>query len=267
MNPSRFFIVALCPVLVAIVAIAGSCSSEESTAAQKRPVTEMDPNADPSGSGGGDADAAALDGGDLSMGDAEIPDLFRAIESLPQAFHVLITAYDIEIKEGEVGKYSGTTPPVKAFSADLVEDSKARKARVRQLAANKRITPASNRTSDMMKFESQASQSHFKNMFRNMFDTTFVSRRIDTANSMLRLIDEELTRLMTEDDDLKAELDTTRASRFSTSARAEALQGGLLDGRGGSEGMFEENDPIPEPEPEPQPRPDPARSEDGGAAP
>ena len=116
-----------------------------------------------------------------------------------------------------------------------------------------------------MRFESQASISHLNNIFKNMFADTYVSRRIDTANNLLRLIDDELAPVLT-DDDYKKELATTIGELEKRIARAEAVKSGLGDGPTSSQGMFEE---IEEPAPpigaeEPLEEP-PEETGDGGS--
>ncbi|HVH40793.1 MAG TPA: DUF4142 domain-containing protein [Labilithrix sp.] len=249
-------VIGFSPTLLALLLLAGSCTSGKPGGGPKKQVSTYDPNAQDGD--GGSSSAQARDGGELAAGDAAELEPFKEIKNSAQALQVLITAYDMEIREGELGKTEGSTPPVKAFAADVVEEAKAGKARIRQAAANKSLTPASSLLTERMKFESQSSITHLKNIFQNMFNETWASRRIDAASNLLRVIDDELAPVLT-DDDLKAELATTRKETERRMARAETLRNGLLDGPGNADGMF------PEPEdPEPQPQPQ-QPAEDAGA--
>lgn len=241
MKRSRVALV-LCPSILVIIAIAASCSVEADKKALKTATGRYYQPKDGGRDGSSNLGPTSnLEAGLMDAGDFEFP---REIKNASQALQVLITAHDLEIKEGEFGKTNGSTPTMKAFCADLVEDVKVARARVKALAARKKVTPSRSNMTDRMRFESQASMSHLKNIFKNMFNDTYVSRRIDTANNLLRLMDEELAPILT-DDDYKQELSTTRTELEKRIARAEAVKSGLMDGPTSSEGMFEEpDDPV-----------------------
>lgn len=253
----------LSPSVVAFLVIAASCSDSTDKKQLKAGTGRYyQPKDGGDGSTSSSSSSSSLEAGLPDGPEIEIP---RELKSAGQALHVLITAHDLEIKEAEFGKANGGTPLMAAYCGDLVQDVKAARARVKALAARKKVTPTRSNMSERMRFESQASISHLKNIFRSMFNDTYVSRRIDTANNLLRLIDEELAPILT-DDDYKQELTTTIAELEKRIARAEAVKSGLGDGPTGSEGMFEEIEGPTPPEGPPQPTEEPpAETGDGGS--
>ncbi len=252
----------LSPSVVAFLVIAASCS-EGTEKKQHKAATGRyyQPKDGGDGSSSSSSSSSSLEAGLPDAGEFELP---RELKTPGEALHVLITAHDLEIKEAEFGKESGGTPLMAAYCGDLVKDVKAARSRVKALAARKKVTPKRSNMSERMRFESQAAIGHLKNIFRNMFYDTYINRRIDTANNLLRLIDAELAPLLT-DDDYKQELATTIAELEKRISRAEAVKSGLADGPTGSEGMFEEIEGPTPPAGLPSPTEEPiAEPGDGG---
>lgn len=264
MKRSRVVLV-LCPSIFAFLVIAASCTTETDSKPLKAGTGRYYQPKDGGDGSSSSKSSTSLEAGIPDVADIPIP---RELESAGQALQVLITAHDLEIKEAEFGKSNVKTPVMQAYCNDLVQDEKASRARVKALAARKKITPTRSNMTERMRFESQASMSHLKNIFRNMFADTYMSRRIDTANNLMRVIDDELAPLLT-DEAFQNELATTRTELEKRISRAEAVKSGLGDGPTSSEGMFEEReDPIgPIPPDEPAEEPPAETGGDGGAGP
>jgi len=259
----------LTPSVLAMIVLAASCSDGTEKKSQKAGTGRYYQPKD-----GGDGSTSTSSSTSLEGGIPDAPEMMipRELKSAGQALQVLITAHDLEIKEAEFGKDNGKTPVMQAYLNDLVQDVKAARARVKGLAKKKKVTPTRSNMTDRMRFESQASLTHLKNIFQNMFFDTYLTRRIDTSNNLIRLIDNELAPLLSEDEDYKEELATTVAELEKRIARAEEVKSGLADGPTSSQGMFEEiegpvgpiMDTEDEPEEEEPPAP-PAPTGDGGS--
>lgn len=248
-----------CPSILAFIVLSASCSDGTDKRSLKAGTGRYYQPKDAGDGSTSSSTSVSLEGGIPDAPEIEIP---RELQSVGQALQVLITAHDLEIKEGEFGKDNGKTPVMQAYCNDLIQDVKAARSRVKALAARRDVTPTRSHMIDRMRFESVASTSHLKNIFRNMFYDTYMTRRIDTANNLLRVIDDELAPLMMDDDDYEAELATTIAELEKRIARAEAVKSGLADGPTSSEGMFEEIEGPAAPSPIPrEPR---ASDADGG---
>lgn len=257
-----FLALSFAPLLFALTVAAACSSSSKQTA---KPVSTYDENVDDSSGDGGNGNYSSTthpDAAGLTGIDGAAIDPLRRISSPAEALQILITAYDLQTKDGELGKEQGNTPPMKAFAGDVEQEGKDGKARIRQVAANARITPKNSMLNDQMKFESTSSMQHLNNIFRNMFNSSWCDRVSESASSLIRTIDQDIAPLVEDDDALKQAVATTRAQAEKRHDRALAVKGGLGD-PGNADGMF------PEPEdPEPQPTtPDPnAAAADGGAA-
>jgi len=232
MKRSRLFLL-LGPCVSAFIAIVASCTAGTDSKSLKAGTGRYYQPAKDAG------DGSTLDGMSLSL-DADLPDVFfempRELKGPGQALQVLITSYDLESKEAEIGKFNGSTPAMKAYCADLMEDLKASRARAKALASKKKVALARSSMTQRMVFESEAAINHLQNIFKNMWNDAYISRRIDTANNMLRVVDDELAPILT-DDDYKAELATVREELDKRITRAEAVRNGLSEGT--AEGMFE----------------------------
>jgi len=242
MNRPRIIVLALCPALIGLLTLAGSCASEKSEST-RRPISEIiAPEEKPTPEAG-----APPDVGVLEVGDASMLEVLRDIKTVPQGIQALLASYEIEIREIELAQSLGNSVPLKAFCNDVIKEVKEERLRLRQLAADKDITPESTLLTDRMKFESQAAMVHLRSIFTYMFETSFCSRRIESNNTLLRLIDEQILPVFAEDAELKAEVVQVRNEVEKRRNRAERLQSGLADGPGGSEGMFKEDafDPKP----------------------
>jgi len=252
MKRSRLALVCCTPVCVAI-AIVASCNSDEGAAPLKPGSGKIYQATKDSGGGEGGADASptrGVDGSAPADADAAPPERPRQLQTKGQALEAVLVAYDAEIAEGEVGKSKGTTPPVKAFATDVVSDVKAARTRLRELATSSKVSPTKSNLSDRMKFESQGALGHVRFVPQNMFNDTFVNRRINAADSLLRIIDDELIPTVADDDAWRAEVDTIRVETDKRLSRANAVKGGL-GVVGSSDGMFDEDDTNPAPQPTP----------------
>lgn len=239
----------LSPLVFSAFAIAASCSATDD-AATKPGVGRY---YQPKDSGDPDSEAVIPEGGSLDVDrpDIQIP---KEITTMSQAVQVLLTSYDLEVKEAEFGKTHGNGPPIKAYTGDLIQDVKGSRGRLRGLMAAKDVTPSRTGMTDRMKFESQASISHLSNIFPSMFNSIFVNRRIDASNALTRAIDSQLAPVMEEDEDFKRELTTIRAEIGRRLERAEAVRAGQAAGT--ADGMFPTpEDPIPPRAPQQPQRP------------
>lgn len=248
---NRFHLaILLSPVVFSAFAIAASCSANSDDDPLKPGTGRY---YQPKDGGDPDAEAVIPEGGsfDVQRPDIEIP---KEITTVSQAVQVLLTSYDLEVKEAEFGKTHGNGPPIKAYAGDLIQDVKNSRGRLRGLIAAKDVTPTRTGMTDRMKFESQASISHLSNIFPAMFNSVFVNRRIDAANALLRAIDSQLAPVMEEDDDFKKELTTVRAELERRLERAETVRAGQAAGT--ADGMFPTpEDPIPPQAPQAPQRP------------
>jgi hypothetical protein len=257
MKRSRL-VIALSPTLLAL---ALACSAGKQNANAKRDVATYDPNSDDGDGGSGNAPLHDVpDASALTMDAAFNP--LKRIDTPAQALQVLITSYDDQITEGQIGLDNGNTPPMKAFAGDVVQEGKNGKARIRQVAANAHITPASSMMNDQLKFESAASVMNLQNGFRNMFADSWCRRISDSAGALVRSIDQDIMPIIT-DDTLKAAVQQTRDEADKRQQRANAVRSGLND-PGNANGMFPEQE---DPAPQPQPQGNNQAAGDGGAAP
>ena len=190
-----------------------------------------------------------FDAGDFDVfaPDMQIP---KEISTMGQAVQALLTAYDLEVKEVEYGQANAQTPPIKAYTGDLIRDVKTARARLKGMIAAKEITPRRTNLTDRMKFESQAALGQLTGIFRNMWLNLWVNRRIDSANNTMRMLNDQLEPIMIEDEDFKQEIETIRVELDARVARAERVRDGLSGGL--DNGMFEEMDDIPPPKKQPQ---------------
>jgi predicted outer membrane protein len=247
------------------MALAASCSEKQDEAPRKPPGKYVQ---------GKDSGAAEASIPDVGAGPAIDPDaaaalldLQREVKTVPQAVSALLTSYDLEVKEGEVGKTEGSTPPIKAYAGDLVEGVKASRARLKGLAAAKDITPRGTNLNDRLKFESQAAIMNLTGIFRNMFNTAYMNRRVEATKSLLRLLDDQIEPVLAEDEDFKAELEKVHAEVEKRLDRAETVRTGLTDGIGGlDDGMFAEQEgpQMPQPLQQPQPQQQQQPAKDAG---
>lgn len=231
-----------CLIASTIIAIASSCSNEEDAAPRKSTGRYYRPKDAGKAS---DADVTPFDAGDFDVfaPDMEIP---KEISTVGQAVQVLITAYDLEIKEVEYGQANAQTPPIKAYTGDLIRDVKTSRARLKGLIAAKEITPRRSNLTDRLKFESQASLSQLTGIFRNIWLNLWVNRRIDSANNTMRMLNDQLEPVLKDDEDFAKEIETIRVELDARVARAERVRDGLQGGP--DNGMFEEMDDIPPPQ-------------------
>ncbi len=256
----------LTPSVLGLLVLAASCGEATDKKALKAGTGRYYQPKDGGGDGTSTSTSTSLEAGIPDAPEIMLP---KELSGPGQALQVLITSYDLELKEAEFGKSNGKTPVMQAYLTDLVKDVKTARSRVKALAARKKVTPKRSNMTERMKFESQASVSHLQNIFANMFLDTYLSRRIDTANNLLRLIDDELTPILGEDEDYQAELATTVSELEKRIARAEAVKSGLGDGPTSSQGMFEEiegptSPVVTQPEPAEEEEPAPPAG-DGGA--
>ncbi|MBX3222134.1 MAG: DUF4142 domain-containing protein [Labilithrix sp.] len=237
---NRFHLVLLLsPAVLGAFAIAASCSTADEDPLKPGTGRYYQPK------DGGDPDREAVlpEAGDLDVLRPAI-EMPKEITTTAQAVQVLLTSYDLEVKEADFAKTHGNGPPIKAYAGDLIQDVKGSRGRLRGLIAAKDITPTRTGMTDRMKFESQASISHLSNIFPAMFNSVFANRRIDVANNMLRVIDSQIAPVMEEDDDLKKEITTVRAEIERRLDRAETVRSGQAAGT--ADGMFPTpEDPIP----------------------
>jgi predicted outer membrane protein len=266
----------LCPVVLAVVAIAASCSQKPDGQPLKAGGGKYYQTKD-SGSEGGLATQPTPDVPKMDFDASALMDMQKEIKTVGQAFQVLMTAYDNEEREGEFGQQEATTPPMKAYTHDLIEGVKKSRSRLKALVAAKDVTLGRTSLTDRMKFESTASITHLTNIFKNMFNNAYMTRRIDAANNVLRMLDEQMAPLVADDEAFKNEIDTVRDEWNKRLDRAETVRTGLTDGIGGlDDGMFEDIDPPAPPQapqgpqqpqqPQQQPQ-EPAPAADAGAAP
>jgi hypothetical protein len=229
----------LCPALLAVMALAASCSDKQE-AAPRKPGSKY--------TQGKDAGTADVDVPDVGPGmeldpdaTAGLQELGKEIKTPAQAISALLTSYDVEVKEGEIGKAEGSTPPIKAYAGDLVEEVKGSRTRLRGLAAAKNITPRGTNVNDRIKFESSAALMNLTGIFKNMFNSHFMNRRVESTKAMLRMLEEQIEPVMGEDEDLKKEMATVHMEVEKRLNRAETVRTGLTDGIGGlDDGMFDE---------------------------
>jgi Domain of unknown function (DUF4142) len=261
------------PAVVCLIALAASCSNKD--ASPLKPGTGRYYQGKDSGAEGGGGpsgpvpEAGALDPDAM----AAAFEMQKEIKTVGQAFQAILTSYDNEVREGEFGQREAQTPPMKAYTGDLIEGVKKSRGRLKGLMAAKDVSPSRTNLTDRMKFESTASITHLTNIFKNMFANAYMTRRIDAAKGALRMLDEQIDPLMADDEDFKHEMDTIREEWNKRLTRAETVQTGLTDGIGGlDDGMFEEqDDPIPPQPPQapqqpqqPQQPQEPAPAPDAG---
>jgi hypothetical protein len=256
--------------LLALTMIAAACTQQTDTAsARVKPTSKyQEPKeAGPTDAGIGplpDIDLPSLDGslfGDLQMG----------VKTIPQALSVILTGYDIDESEGNYGKANASTPPLMAYSNDLLKDIQEARTRLHALYTAKEVTPQSNNVSDQMKFQSQAAQMQLTGVFGNGgFDPAkFAARRTQAESSFLGIIEKQLQPVMETDDDFKAEIARIHEDVSRREARATALQNGVQNGT--ADGMFDQMDPVLGPNlgagaaPQQAPKPTPKPEGDGGA--
>jgi predicted outer membrane protein len=235
------------PLVSATLLLAASCSDAGESSALKPGSGKVYQQPKDAGSEAS-TDAARENDAASPSNEAGAPSMPRDISTTAQALQVILVAYDSEIQEGEIGKSNATTPPVQAFSTDLIDDMKSARTRLRSLASAKKITPSKSNLSDRMRFESQGAMSHLNYVLPKMFNDAYVNRRIATANSLLRALDEEIVPVVgTDDEELRSEIDTIHQETEARLSRAEAVKSGLSD-PGSSAGMFEDTDtPAPKP--------------------
>lgn len=241
----------LCPSVVALVVAAASCSDKQEGSASK-PTSKYYAGKDGGGSPEASIpDVAGLLGPELDPdATAGLMEMQKEVKTIPQALSALLTSYDIEEKEANLGKANGTTPPMQAYSADLLEGVKASRTRLKRLAAAKDITPRSTNLNDRLRFESQAAQMNLGGIFKNMFNSAFMNRRVEAEKAMLRLVENQLEPVMSEDDAFKDEISTIHGEVEKRLSRAETVKTGLTDGIGGlDDGMFEDIEPPEGPQP------------------
>jgi hypothetical protein len=110
----------------------------------------------------------------------------------------------------------------------LAETNTAKK-RLEDLANKKHIAPTNSMLSDRMGFESSAAVSHLSNLFSDMFDRTFLNRRIEGQGGIVRVIDSDVGPSVADDEDLRKEVETSRQEASKRSERAQALLDNLPD--------------------------------------
>ncbi len=248
----------LCPSILSLVVLASSCSDKQDDAPAKAgsKYHQGKDSGTPEGAAP-EIDAAALLG--LSPDAAGTAFDMREIKTVAQAFSALNTAYDIAEQEGELGKANTNTPPLQAYSHDLIEDVKASKARLKRVAQAKDITPRNSSLNNRMKFESQAALRNLTGIFRNMFNSAWMARRVEAERSTLGMIEQQIAPLMNDgdDEDLKREYSLLHDDAEKRLARAETVKTGLSDGVGGlDDGMFEDIEGPQAPEPPREPKPE-----------
>src|SRR4051812_6103638 len=119
---------ALTPMFVSLILGGASCSAGKSNGSSKKPVSTYDPNQDDDDGGGGNhPNLSGIDAAALAM-DASF-DPLRQVKTPAEGLQVLITAYDNEQNEGDLGQYTGATVAMKAFAGDVVKEGKNGKAR------------------------------------------------------------------------------------------------------------------------------------------
>ena len=252
----------MCPAVLAVIALAVSCSDKGDgsaplksggkyyTAGKDSSTPEASVNIPDVGALALNADAAAL------------LDMQKEIKTVPQAFQAMLTTYDIDESDANLGKADATTPPMQAYVEDLLQGIKNSRARLKALAASKDITPESSNLDDRLKFQSQASQMNLTGIFKNMFNTAFMNRRVQEEKDTLKMVEDQIQPLMKDDDDLKAEYSTIHDEVAKRASRAQTVATGLTDGIGGlDDGMFDDIDPPQGPQAPTPPKP---AAKDGG---
>lgn len=229
----------LIPSALLLGALAASCSAKPDATA-KKPASKYYAGKDAGGPEAGAIPDAEVPGFDPDA-TAALLEMQKDIKTIPHALSALLTSYDIAEKEANIGKAEATTPPMQAYVHDLLEDIKTSRSRLRQLAAAKEVTPRSTNLNSRLKFESQAALMNLANIYQNMFNSAFMARRVESERSLLRLVEEQLEPVMSEDEDFKEEIRIVHGEVEQRLARAETVKTGLTDGIGGlDDGMFEE---------------------------
>lgn len=240
------------PPLLALFGLAASCTNGKDPAAAK-PSSKYHQGKD---SGTLEASVPDVDLPGLDPDAAALLDLQKEIKTIPEALQAIFTSYDIDEREANLGKANGTTPPMQAYVGDLLREVKASRARLKALAAQKNVTPRSSNLTERLKFQSQAAEMNLTTIFRNMFNSAFMTRRVQAEAEFLQLLENQIQPIMETDDDFKAEYALIHDEVAKRQARAETVKTGLTDGIGGlDDGMFEDIEPPPKPQ-GPTPPPD-----------
>ncbi len=263
----------LCAPALALMAIVVSCSDAGNDKPVKRSTGRYYQPKDGGASEGSPAIASSssmVEAGAIPDGNFDMP---KELKGPGQALQVLVTSYDLEVKEVQAAEGNINTPAFKAYVNDLMKGLQTSRARVKALAGQKKVSLARSNMTERMKFESQAAIQHERNIFRNMWADTFMTRRMDTANNLSRTIDNDIAPTLGDDEDYKAELAKVHEELDKRVARAEAVKNGLSEGPATSQGMFDvpaEEDPagpvVVEHDPPPE-KPPASTGGDASAAP
>jgi putative membrane protein len=201
-------IVALCLSLPAMLSLPVACGGDDQ---DRAPMTRGRPR------------RGSENGSPSDQGKKEEP---KEITTQGQALQVVLSSHDGMIEEAEAAIPRVTQDPVKAFAQAVLEEHAKAKGRLEELISEKGLAAEKNPLSDRLKFNSMASLGHIKNVGRDMVDSAYMTRAINSSKSFIEVIDGELAHVLT-DEDVKAEIAQVRAQLVTQVAEGERVHGAL----------------------------------------
>jgi putative membrane protein len=109
-----------------------------------------------------------------------------------QIAHIVVTANQVDIDAGQLGKFKATSPDVKAFAQRMITDHTAVNTSAKALAEKLKVTPESNATSESLKKGGDQNVAKLKTLSGAAFDRAYVDNEVTYHQSVLDALDKTL---------------------------------------------------------------------------
>jgi putative membrane protein len=143
-----------------------------------------------------------------------------------QIAHIVVTANQVDIDAGQIGKSKATSPDVKAFAQRMITDHTAVNTSAKALAGKLKVTPESNSTSESLKKGGEQNVAKLKTLSGAAFDKAYVDHEVTYHQAVLDALDKTLIPSAT-NEELKDLLVKTRPAFVDHLSHAKKLQASL----------------------------------------